>query len=148
MLNFSPLFLLIIITFFSVQSTQAEVYRWKDKDGKIHFSDKPHADAKQLDIKAPKPSGIGISDQQVQRQKELLNTFQEKRETQQKQAKKDKKKKAAIDNYCKKLRNRLRNYEEVDYLFTRDGTGTRQDLNDQQKKDEEQKLRALIAERC
>lgn len=148
MFNSRLIFSLLIITLFPLQSTNAEVYRWKDKSGNIHFSDKPHSDATQLDIKAPEPSGIGISNKQVQRQKELLDDFQKKRETKQKQALKDKKHKAASDNYCRRLKNRLKNYLEVDYLFTRDATGKKQDLSDERKLQEEDKLRVLIAEHC
>lgn len=140
--------LLPIIALIIALPSQAEVYRWTDENGKTHFSDKPHADATQLDIKPQKPSGIGSSQQQIERQKAMLDDFQEKRERQQQQATQIRKKQAATDRYCKGLRNRLKNYREADYLFNRDASGEKQHLSDQQKQREEQQLRAEIAERC
>jgi len=37
---------LAAILFVSLASAQAEVYRWTDKDGKVHYSDNPPPDAK------------------------------------------------------------------------------------------------------
>ncbi len=141
-------FLLSFILLLPFQSIQAEVYRWKDKNGKIHFSDKPHANATQLDIKAPKPSGIGISNQQVQRRKALLDEFEENRNNRKTQDLKEKNKKKAIDRYCRQLKNQLQNYKDVDYLYTRDEAGERINLSDTKKQAEEAKLRHEIEERC
>ena len=138
----------LLATSFLLQVTNAEVYRWKDKNGNIHFSDKPHADSTQLDIKAPQPSGIGISKKQTQRTKELLEQFQEKNNSNKKQALKSKKRRDSLDRYCTQLKNRLRNYQEVDYLFTRSKSGEKRDLSDKKKRQEEEKLRAEIAEKC
>lgn len=134
--------------FCSIKTANAEVYRWVDENGIMHFSDKPHANATQLNLKAPKPAGIGISQKQLQRRKELLEEFQEKNELKQKQAIKNEKQQAKIDSNCTRLKNQLRNYEEADYLFARDKNGEKQNMTDQQKKTEENKLRALIEERC
>jgi len=132
----------------SLQITNAGVYRWKDKNGNIHFSDKPHADAAQVDIKAPKPSGIGISKQQTQRRKELLEKFDEKNKKNKQQALNKQRKRDSIDKYCTDLKNRLRDYKDVDFLFSRDKAGERFNLSDKQKLQEENKLRSQIAKNC
>ena len=142
------IFLLLIITTSTWQSVQAEIYRWKDENGKIHFSDKPHADATQLNIKPQKPAGIGSSNKQIKRQKALLNDFQEKREREQEQASQAKKQRVASERNCSELKNRLKDYQEADYLYDRDGSGERQNLSDERKQHEEQRLRDQIAERC
>ena len=141
------LYLLIILSLL-LSSAQAEVYRWKDKHGKINFSDKPHADAIQLDIKAPKAAGIGTSHEQIKRQQEMLDNFQRKRETQQKQDLRARKQQAKQERNCQRLSDRLRNYQEADYLYARDAAGERQHLTDVQKKTEIDRLRATIDERC
>ena len=140
--------LIILIVFYPLKTTQAEVYRWIDENGNTHFSDQPHANATRHKITASKPAGIGISNRQLQKQKELLDDFQEKRETQQQQALQQKKRQAITDKNCTTLKNRLRTYQEVDYLYTRDDAGEKQHLSNQQKNKEEQKLRTLIDERC
>lgn len=41
-----PVFLLSALALLLVaQSVNAEIYRWKDKDGRVHYSDNPPADA-------------------------------------------------------------------------------------------------------
>lgn len=143
-----PSFLLLFFIIFSLQVANAEVYRWKDKNGNIHFSDKPTADATQLDVNAPKPSGIGVSKKQSQRTKELLEQFEEKNIKNKQIAQKKKQNRDALEKYCSRLKNRLRNYEEADYLFKRNKTGEKIDLSDKRKQAEETKLRKEISERC
>ncbi len=148
-LSKSNIFLLTILIFFSyVKTANSEVYRWVDEKGKIHFSDKPHANATQHKINAPKSAGIGISQKQLQRRKELLEQFDEKNKVLQQKSLIQKKNREKVKRNCKTLKNRLRDYEDVDFLYTRDENGQKKNLTDQQKKDEENKLRALIKEHC
>lgn len=148
MSRFSLTFFLFLIFLNSVQITNAEVLKWVDENGKMNFSDKPHNNATPLDLRPPKPAGIGISKKQTQRRNELLEQFAEKKEAQQKQALQNKKRQEEIDRYCTSLKNQLRNYKEADYLFSRDKNGQKQNLTDQQKISQENKLRELIKERC
>ncbi|WP_244859090.1 DUF4124 domain-containing protein [Shewanella dokdonensis] len=41
---------LVILCLWSV-AAQATVYKWVDKDGNIHYSDQPHADAQQVQLR-------------------------------------------------------------------------------------------------
>lgn len=133
---------------FLFKSANAELYQWKDKNGNIHFSDKPHADAKKLDIKPPKASGLGVSQKQAERQQKLLRDFDKRRKKRQKQEAENRQQRAAIERRCVRLRNQLRNYEEADYIFTRDSSGKKNKYSKQRKQAEQDKLRKMIAEEC
>ena len=50
---FYKFFILFIALIFSVQ-TYGQVYKWKDKNGKTHYSDKPHQSAKSIKIRGSK----------------------------------------------------------------------------------------------
>ncbi len=141
-----PLIFLAVLLIF--RSVGAEVYRWTDEKGKVHFSDKPHMDSTKLDIQTPKPSGIGTTEAQRESQKKVLKQLQKSRQLRTKEKDQNSKQKAKIEKYCSRLQNRLKNYDEVDYVFIRDASGKKKRLTSQQKKDEETKIRNLIAERC
>lgn len=144
--RFSLVLLFSIICIFG--SAYAELYQWKDKNGNIHFSDKPHADAKKLNIKTPKSSGLGVSKQQTKRQQKLLRDFEKRRKKRQKQEAEDKQQRASLERHCTRLRNNLRNYEEADYVFTRDSEGKKNKFSKERKRSEEEKLRKRIADEC
>lgn len=141
---------LFITTLFLIitNTALAGVYKWTDANGKVHFSDKPHKNADEIKIKAAKPSGIGISQDRLKRQKELLNSYQNSRAEKQKQQQKINKRNDKISKRCKSLKNDILNYEDVDYLFTRNEDGKKKRLSRAQKKAETAKLKELYNEKC
>lgn len=126
----------------------AGVYKWTDANGKIHFSDKPHKNSAEITIKATKPSGIGASNSQLRRQKELLLQYQNERDVKNKQQRKTDKRNNKIAQYCKRLKNRIRNYDDVDYLYTRNDDGKKNRLSGTEKRKEIQLLKKEYANRC
>ena len=140
--------ILLLITFSQTQMSFADVYKWTDSKGKVHFSDKPQPNAKKIDIKKHPTKATQSSNDQVKRQEALANEYQEIRE----EKAREKRKTEAINNRystkCNRLKNEILNYEEVDYLFTRDETGKKKRLSSQQKKQETQSLKKLYADKC
>jgi len=45
---------ILFIAIFSVAQSYAQVYKWKDENGKTHYSDKPHQSAKTIQIQGSK----------------------------------------------------------------------------------------------
>ncbi len=144
LLTFMCCILTLGLSTFSV----AGVYKWTDANGKIHFSDKPHKNAAQITIKASKPTGIGTSNSQLRRQKELLLQYQNDREAKQKYQQKVNKRNAKIASQCKRLKNLITDYEEVDFLYTRNNKGKRNNLSNARKKQEIEKLKKEYNEKC
>jgi glutaredoxin len=54
--------LLLLLCLLACVPVAAEIYRWTDADGRVHYSDKPPADrkAKQVKIKVPSITGPAI----------------------------------------------------------------------------------------
>ncbi len=126
----------------------AGVYKWTDANGKIHFSDKPHKNSDEVKIQASKPSRVGTTNNQLKRQKELLLKYQNERLSKQKNQAKIDKKDANIAKQCTRLKNIIINYEEVDYLFTRNAAGKKKRLSGAQKKKETAVLQKEYDAKC
>ncbi len=139
---------LLLCTCLIAAGAQAEMYKWTDEQGNVHFSDKPHANARKLEIRTPRSSGIGASNHQRRSQQDLLRDMQASRHKREQKAAEDARAREQRERECTVLRNRLRTYEEVDYVFYRDDSGKKKRLSSDYKKKEEQKLREQIAQNC
>ena len=140
--------ILLLIALTQTQVLYGAVYKWTDADGKVHFSDKPQPNAKQIKIKTQTKTATESSGDQLIRQKALANEYQEIREE---KARKKQEVEAARDKVlakCNRLKIEILNYEDVDYLFTRDETGKKKRLSSQQKKKKIQSLKKLYADKC
>ena len=138
-----------LLTLFLLNApAMAGVYQWTDDNGKTHFSDRPHKNSNEITIKASKPSGVGTSNNQLKRQKELLLDYQNQRLDRQKKQRANNARDTKIANKCKQLRNIILNYEEVDYLFTRDNNGKKNRLSSSEKKKQTANLQKEYDGRC
>ena len=140
--------LLLLITFFINLPVLAGVYKWTDANGKIHFSDKPHKNSDEIKINSVKPSGVGTSNNRLKRQKELLLKYQNERSHKQKNQAINDKRDADIAKKCQHLKNIIINYEEVDYLFTRDSKGKKRRVSSSQKKKDTAVLQKEYDDKC
>lgn len=66
--------LLILTLLVAPWSAQAEIYKWTDANGKVHFSDQPPAQTKQKHetVAPPKVNGFGGSDVQKHNERSLI----------------------------------------------------------------------------
>jgi hypothetical protein len=53
-----------------VAASAAEVYRWVDKDGRVHYGDRPRQGAEALDIQSSSGSGVPSEDEQARLSRE------------------------------------------------------------------------------
>ena len=103
-------YILLVSAIYAIGSCNAlaEIYRWVDSNGKVHFSDKPQGDQ----TSAIKPTGSSSTSktedsyrQQLQQQQRLLDAYSEKRAHEQRQkaaaSRKQQEKQAKIDAACK-----------------------------------------------
>jgi len=146
-MNKNVTFTLILGLFLSF-ILHAGVYKWTDANGKIYFSDKPHKNAAKIKIKAFKPSGVGTSENQLKRQKELLLQYQNDREQRKTKLQKINKRKTKLARQCKQLQDKILDYQGVDYLYTRKKNGKKKHLSHQRKKKETDLLKKQYDEHC
>lgn len=110
------LFLMAVTGFLVVTGIQAEVYRWVDEQGKVHFSDQPNSGgAQKLEISEPKPGSAGIDQEQLDterkiQQERLLDAYREEREARQQERNAAEQAERQRASNCAYARNRLREY--------------------------------------
>jgi hypothetical protein len=145
----------------------AQVYTWKDANGRTHFSDQPQigADAKQVrgnivasepeaprsggstpsaSASSPKTSGPKSWEDQ---DRDFKQRKAEQAEAEAK-AKKEKEAKAEKDRYCTSLRNNLAMLERGGRMSRPDAKGEREFLDDSQIKAEASRIRDQISRDC
>ncbi|KGJ91870.1 DUF4124 domain-containing protein [Colwellia psychrerythraea] len=123
----------------------AEIYTWTDKDGKVHFSDKPINDEKVTTIKPKENNNISNSvSNNSQWQQDYNKSKQAKAEQQQKDAKQVQKNK----NYCNQLKSELAVYEQGGRLYLMSPDGERIYQSEQQLTAQKKKFTKLIKKSC
>ena len=130
-------YLLLATISLALLSVQADVYRWVDKDGAVHFGDKPanKQSAEKVEIKSNAGTGNQNQSNRLKRQQHLLSVMDEERKiNEQKQAMEKKDKQVVISN-CKRARKMLDNYLRSGVLFDVDKSGNKIYLSDQQREE-------------
>ncbi|MDO8331065.1 MAG: DUF4124 domain-containing protein [Fluviicoccus sp.] len=136
MLRFTPLLLAMLLP---AAPAVAEIYQWKDADGKVHFTDQPPANQKSntvnirtaptSDAPAAAPAATA-TESPLERQKKLLKVMDEERAA---KAEKDKKasgerQKRQMD--CARLKDQQRQFAQGGRYYTVDSKGERIYKND------------------
>lgn len=129
-----PLSLIIacIVTLGTVP-VAAEVYRWVDEHGQVHYGDRPQrADQQPLQV-APSAQPMDPQLQQRrQRRERLLQIFAEDRERQRVQAQRQAEAEAKRLRACQQARDALRSLEHGGRFYTLDQAGERRYLGDKE----------------
>ncbi len=129
----------------------AEVYKWVDENGKIHFSDKPFDDkSKAVKMKRqPTPEEIQQAKQRaakvIQHQRKVNEIYSEETAEQQRVKAKRNKESAKI---CQEAKKEMK-YMNGKYVnYTTNDKGERYYLTDDEKNALADKLKAAIAKHC
>ena len=138
-------------------AAHAEVYKWVDKDGNVHFTDqKPEAD-KNAEIVDTGATVLSDSQAQAAGQRDELlrraaSTAQDARaeieEQRSEQSVKDKKLREKRAENCAIARKNLANSEPYQRMYTTDEEGNRTYLDDNEQLAKAEASRKAIAENC
>jgi len=128
---------------------EAQVYRWVDKDGKVHYSDQKPKDAKADEMpiasQPSDPEALEKTLAELQQQ----NAGLEEAEAQRRQAAADKKRQAeALAARCKTAQAEAQLLRQVNRYFTVDDKGTRVYDTDAQLAQRRAAADARVAELC
>ena len=139
---------LCLVTAAAVAS--AQIYRWKDENGRIVFSDKPPEGRtrQQEKLDAPLPSAPGSTQKSLAEQE---ISFQKRQKEARERAEKTGKEEAAQaekQEYCTSLRRQLMALESGERIVRRDENGERQFLEDAQREQEIAKVRQSMQNTC
>ena len=141
---------LLAAALFLASSAGAEIYQWKDQNGKTVISDQPPMGQ----TPAKKISDTGAGDNASSKQPSLADRdmeFRKRQKEAQERAEKEKKETVAADDKkenCQNAREQLRLLESGERIALRDDKGERYYLDDAQRAQETDKAKRFIESQC
>lgn len=136
-------FLLCILLLPCIAS--AEIYRWTDANGQVHFGEAPRAGAVQVEVKPPAPQQDAAAAERQQRSERFS---QARREEQQQADAKNREQQAKSAQECQQLREQYAELEHGGTFYKVDAQGERQYYNEAQLDSARSRLKARLAQRC
>ncbi len=127
---------------------QAEVYRWVDDTGRVHYGDRApaNADADRVEPRVDAPSGAAPAPR-VDRTR-LLEAIEFERNARARAARERREQAAEARARCEKLRDLLAQYERANLIYREGAGGQREYLDDEQRAEAMGRLRAEVRKRC
>jgi len=132
-------------------TAHAEIYRWTDKNGKVHFSDKPISEkAETVDIKVKPVSPVPeqTRDERKQKAENFMRAREEERVEADKKIIEKKKLKAERKVNCKKAKKEYKRISEAGAVYFKNKDGSRDYLEPKRRKKEEALAKAAIEKWC
>lgn len=124
----------------------AEIYRWTDANGQVHFSQRPAAaGAEKVEVKPQ----VVERDQLTREREERANRFYDARREEQAQASVNAaEQQAKRAEECRELRNKLASIPEGRSYYRAEADGQRSYYSDEQVDTARQQLQSRVSERC
>ena len=145
----------IALCFFLVLPVQAEVYKWTDEHGQVHFSDKPPGeDATGYKKQTTVPNNSAPSSQshtdaeRRARQKKLSDSLEADRLEKQQAEEKLKQQQAKREHNCKVARAELNAHKRANLIYDYDQQGNRVYFSEAKKQRYLESLRAEVRKWC
>ena len=126
-----PFFLYILFVVFVTPLHAAQVYKWVDEDGQVHYGSKPESkDAKEVKIKNKYiDSGKGTpalsTEERVNKQKRFLDAMDAEKKSIENEKKKKREEEEKKIQRCHAARDQLRRYQSSGALYDLDEKGDR-----------------------
>jgi hypothetical protein len=115
-----------------VATAVAEVYRWTDAEGRVHYGDRPSAGSQSVPVGSGAPTGQPpASDaERLQRQQRMLDAYRQEREEKQQAEAKRKADDAERERNCAHARDALARYERSGVIYEPQADGSRRYLSE------------------
>ncbi|MGW8229274.1 MAG: DUF4124 domain-containing protein [Gammaproteobacteria bacterium] len=135
-------FVVLLISFIClVTPLQAEIYKWTDEQGRVHFSDKPaDNDTPPYPLRIPAAASGGTPDggtptdaERRIKQRKLMESLETERLEKEQAAAKQRQQRAMRDRKCQYARAELRASKEANLIYDYDAKGNKVYLNETQK---------------
>lgn len=124
----------------------AEIYRWTDAQGRVHFSEKPGAaSAEQVEVKPHVVERDAATREREQRTQQFYDARREEKTQASNEAAKTR---AERSRECSELRNQLQQIQRHGRYFSTDAQGERHYYSDQELDAARSRLSSRIAARC
>nr|WP_256833455.1 DUF4124 domain-containing protein [Pseudomonas oleovorans] len=123
----------------------AEIYRWTDEQGQVHFGQRPVAGAETVQVK---PQVVERDQHTREREARSQRFYDARREEQQQAAAAATAQREERANECRDLRRRLAQIPEGFSYYRTDANGERIYYSDEETDAARRQLRERIAQRC
>lgn len=147
---------IVCMCMLTIAPVGAEIYKWVDKDGNVHYGDKPpdtdreSHQAKELHIPGQKNNTTdneNTANRQEYQQK-LLEAMQTKRQQKKQEAGKIAQEREQAKQNCVKAKDLLRSYEEAGFLYDLNDKGERVVLTDERRKQATENAKLEVGKWC
>ena len=123
----------------------ADIYRWTDAQGKVHFSETPPPGAQRVEVKPQVVERDAATREREERTRRFYDARRDESAAAQSQAAQQQ---AKLDQQCAKWRHDLESLSNGGRYFSQDGSGERTYYSDAQLDAARQALSARLAEGC
>lgn len=137
----------LAVMFLSVNA-YAEIYKWKDAQGKVHYGDKPVVGGEQLNIKKTAVANPGNKQSREERRRKLIESFDEDRKDKKEKQAKKRKERAKLNAQCGRAKDTLRRYKEASGLYDVDKDGKRKFISNENREKIIRKTQLDIKKHC
>ena len=126
----------------------AEVYRWVDENGQVHFDDRP-AGEQSTQIKMKSAPGKQVDhEQRMDKTRRLLNAYQSERQRDREQRAEQQRAAEEKKRNCNKARDDLRSAREAGAIYKLDNNGERVYYSDRQREQTIEKYQQAVRDWC
>lgn len=123
----------------------AEIYRWTDANGQVHFGEAPGAGAVQVEVKPPAMQNDAAA---AERQQRTERFFDARRQEQQQASEKAHEQQNKTAQECQHLRNQYAELDRGGTFYKVDAQGERQYYDETQIASARSYLKARLAQGC
>lgn len=124
---------------------QAEIYRWTDEQGRVHFGQRPQANAERVEVR---PQVLERDAQTRERENRSERFFQARRDERTQREERQQAEQLERDRACGVLRSRLQRLEAGRTFYSADAQGDRHYYSDAEVEAARRELRARVVEDC
>lgn len=129
-------------------NANAEIFKWVDEQGRVHYGDKPVTNSEQVTVDTEKKGHIKTAASREEKRQRLLDAMQEDKERTAEENKKAREKKKKHNKNCIWAKDRLKQYERASYLYDLDDKGNKIVVPQADREQMVEKLRKRIQKNC
>ena len=142
-------YLILIVSILTSFSVHAEVYKWIDKQGNVHYTDRSVKDSREMNVYVEDAKKKLVkTDARAEKRRKLVDAMQEDRKEKEKLKKQERKRKLNLKRKCQWAKDQLRGYETAGGIYSLDKDGERVILSDKERKKTTSRLRTDIKKHC
>jgi len=147
-ISITPFLVAVSFSIILINPVAAEVYKWIDEDGKVHYGDRPgNNSAEEIKLKKVPERDAGLTERRETQQK-MLDIYQEERVEKQEQLTKLKEEQKLRKAHCQTARRTLAEIKAARYLFEIEENGERRVISDDERTAAEQEAVVQIERWC